>query len=1075
MPHDPIIGTTVLARKRSGEWHHAKVEDTHMWNDVYELKCRFDDGGTDWLSQSKWQRIDYAGGAAAAAAIVVADDSAVVADDGDVVTDDDAVLADDGDVVAAFGAIVAGDGNVFEDGGNVFEDDGDVVANDSDGAADGSEVVMQDSDSAAVLGFYPFPVRRPPAATTPRKLQECAERRAWRATQVKNCTPKTAMASAVACDTAPRSIAPPAKPAESSASPHGTLLPEFRPLRGRHVPGRGWYEPLCFIPGCTEPATRSHPVVRSFGCCSAHEQRALTVISRSEPGVCKVDAFQREICGLAQPSPLDIFCCHGHGCQRGYIRPCFVCGDKEDEGELSPCPKAGCTAWAHAACRALLSRRVAVYWAGDKEWYLGMATVADAAPSVAVGYDDGTVKRDGTRLEEDLAAGPGCVKWLIPPGREPCVCVPGAAAEQSKVEDQMRTCAVCYTHDVRDGSEPGKPNHIIFCDACGISVHLWCYGQTSEGEAFGTKSVDSISFVCDHCRHSTAEEPAKCILCPRRGGLIRPLKKGGWAHPACVLYNKQTRLQAAPSHKEDGFCSRHSGCQLCFKDGFRLEKVQAGAHPACSVASCPAPREASAGLVPCGGCHKLVHVTCAQQTGSGWHLKLKEMEQTNATSVEVLCARCHDHFLDTTGTTAKYKRHDRSGRPADTHAYASDEEYAAAAFTFQDWCHGLGGMRRAGERCGGLCTGACDIDDRMRMTYLATFGGRESLHNLSKMGTDARVARSCDIIFCGFCCKPFSSACGKLEGFSHPLYGNNFELMAQALRARRAAGLSDRCLILENVPNLLLFLTLEQLATLGYHYKIYVVSGQLFRCANVRQRLVVVAFLDRADLEAFTPPPPQAAVPTPLSAVLKSFTVSSGRDLFIKPAQLLKADRRCHVVGQSYPYGAQSPTSVYGVNTPGTLVAVHPSYDALEKPLPFSEARRLHFGDVRKLHPDEILASLSFKPHELPRLVGSLHDQYSLACQTVCVNVFEAFAAEALAAMGKPGPRDKLRQSVEAGLVGASADWSERQSDERNWLWAKTSIHGVPYEEYYAMALEQDLLEEDELRSEHQLQDTVDN
>ena len=42
---------------------------------------------------------------------------------------------------------------------------------------------------------------------------------------------------------------------------------------------------------------------------------------------------------------------------------------------------------------------------------------------------------------------------------------------------------------------------------------------------------------------------------------------------------------------------------------------------------------------------KLVHVTCAQQTGSGWHLKLKEMEQTNATSVEVLCARCHDHFL----------------------------------------------------------------------------------------------------------------------------------------------------------------------------------------------------------------------------------------------------------------------------------------------------------------------------------------------------------------------------------------------------------------------------------------------
>ena len=74
-------------------------------------------------------------------------------------------------------------------------------------------------------------------------------------------------------------------------------------------------------------------------------------------------------------------------------------------------------------------------------------------------------------------------------------------------------------------------------------------------------------------------------------------------------------------------------------------------------------------------------------------------------------------------------------------------------------------MRRAAERCGGVCTGACDQDEDMRMGYLSTFGdASESVHNLSQMGSDPRVARESDIILCGFCCKPFSPA-GSVKGY----------------------------------------------------------------------------------------------------------------------------------------------------------------------------------------------------------------------------------------------------------------------------------------------------------------------
>ena len=166
-----------------------------------------------------------------------------------------------------------------------------------------------------------------------------------------------------------------------------------------------------------------------------------------------------------------------------------------------------------------------------------------------------------------------------------------------------------------------------------------------------------------------------------------------------------------------------------------------------------------------------------------------------------------------------------------------------------------------GQRLGGLCVGACDSDGAMRSVFFATYG-KQSLENLKLMGTDPRTLRAADVVCCGFCCKPFTP-CGLQKGWEDETFGDNYDLMVDgtprsvgsnhgtsqaapdllltpsaprigaALEARRQAGVLDRCLLVENVPNLLRFLSPERLARLsatGWHYKIYVVAAPFFGC-----------------------------------------------------------------------------------------------------------------------------------------------------------------------------------------------------------------------------------------------------
>jgi hypothetical protein len=150
----------------------------------------------------------------------------------------------------------------------------------------------------------------------------------------------------------------------------------------------------------------------------------------------------------------------------------------------------------------------------------------------------------------------------------------------------------------------------------------------------------------------------------------------------------------------------------------------------------------------------------------------------------------------------KYFQSGAGGRPG-LHAepvtsFVGDAEYAAAEWTFQDWAHGpCGGFTIVGRRNGGLCTNACDLDETARMMYMATFG-HSSQGNISQMAQDKRGA---DLLLISPACSPFNPR-GLQEGFEHAAYGDNLQLVTAALKERRAAGVLDKGIIIENVRSM---------------------------------------------------------------------------------------------------------------------------------------------------------------------------------------------------------------------------------------------------------------------------------
>ncbi|XP_041078623.1 E3 ubiquitin-protein ligase Jade-2-like isoform X3 [Polyodon spathula] len=85
--------------------------------------------------------------------------------------------------------------------------------------------------------------------------------------------------------------------------------------------------------------------------------------------------------------------------------------------------------------------------------------------------------------------------------------------------DEDVVCDVCRSPEGEDGNE------MVFCDKCNICVHQACYGILK---------VPTGNWLCRTC--ALGVQP-KCLLCPRRGGALKPTRSGTkWVHVSCALW-----------------------------------------------------------------------------------------------------------------------------------------------------------------------------------------------------------------------------------------------------------------------------------------------------------------------------------------------------------------------------------------------------------------------------------------------------------------------------------------------------------------------------------------------------------
>ena len=116
-------------------------------------------------------------------------------------------------------------------------------------------------------------------------------------------------------------------------------------------------------------------------------------------------------------------------------------------------------------------------------------------------------------------------------------------------------------------------------------------------------------------------------------------------------------------------------------------------------------------------------------------------------------------------------------------------------FTFIDLFAGIGGMRIAAQRAGGVCVQSVEIDDAACATYEANFQDSPK-GDITKLVPRKRRISTHDITLAGFPCQAFSLA-GKRGGFADTR-GTLFRDVAEILRHKK-----PKAFVLENVKGLI--------------------------------------------------------------------------------------------------------------------------------------------------------------------------------------------------------------------------------------------------------------------------------
>ncbi|KAM4675577.1 E3 ubiquitin-protein ligase Jade-2 [Discoglossus pictus] len=168
--------------------------------------------------------------------------------------------------------------------------------------------------------------------------------------------------------------------------------------------------------------------------------------------------------------------------------------------------------------------------------------------------------------------------------------------------DEDVVCDVCRSPEGEDGNE------MVFCDKCNVCVHQACYGILK---------VPTGSWLCRCCALGVQ---AKCLLCPKRGGALKPTRSGTkWVHVSCALWIPEVSI----------------GCPE------KMEPITKISHipPSRWALSCSLCKECTGTCIQCSmpSCITAFHVTCAFDHNLEMHTTLAENDEVKFKSF------CLDH------------------------------------------------------------------------------------------------------------------------------------------------------------------------------------------------------------------------------------------------------------------------------------------------------------------------------------------------------------------------------------------------------------------------------------------------
>uniref|UniRef100_A0A7N9ALG0 Jade family PHD finger 2 n=1 Tax=Mastacembelus armatus TaxID=205130 RepID=A0A7N9ALG0_9TELE len=180
--------------------------------------------------------------------------------------------------------------------------------------------------------------------------------------------------------------------------------------------------------------------------------------------------------------------------------------------------------------------------------------------------------------------------------------------------DEDVVCDVCRSPEGEDGNE------MVFCDKCNVCVHQACYGILK---------VPQGNWLCRTC--ALGVQP-KCLLCPKRGGALKPTRSGTkWVHVSCALWIPEVSI----------------GCPE------KMEPITKVSHiPASRWAlSCSLCREHTGTCIQCSmpSCIVAFHVTCAFDHGLEMRTILAENDEVRFKSF------CLEPDWGTTGVSSELR------------------------------------------------------------------------------------------------------------------------------------------------------------------------------------------------------------------------------------------------------------------------------------------------------------------------------------------------------------------------------------------------------------------------------------